>query len=120
MELDPSRPRDGIASIMRSAGVHPSVVHAFLKTGLLVGECTPHTDAERQEWDVAVNEWYAQNTVGGTLTIELSKDQAYWLAYLLEGEVEIIADTADDTENPELERHRRQVYEDILSLLENE
>lgn len=61
MELDLSKPKEGVTTIMRKAGLHPSFVYAFMKTGLLVGEDTPHTDAERQEWIDAVNEWHSQN-----------------------------------------------------------
>lgn len=61
MQLDLSKPREGIAAIMRKAGLHPSLVYAFMKTGLLVGEGSPHSDAERQEWAEAVEEWHAQN-----------------------------------------------------------
>ena len=55
--------REGVAAVMREVGAHPSHVYAFLKTGLLVGEDSPHTDAQRQEWIDAVNEWYDGHTV---------------------------------------------------------
>ena len=61
MSLEITREKEDMASIMRMAGLHPSLVHAFLKTGMLVGEDSPHTDAERQEWIEAVQEWYTQN-----------------------------------------------------------
>jgi hypothetical protein len=55
----------GLANIMRSAGVHPSLIHAFLKTGLLVGEDSPHTPEERKEFADAVDEWYDLKQKGG-------------------------------------------------------
>ena len=61
MELDLSKSKEGVAAIMRRAGLHPSIVYAFLKTGMLVGEDSPHTAAERQDWIDAVEEWHAQN-----------------------------------------------------------
>lgn len=61
MELDINKPREGIAAIMRKAGVHPALIHAHLKTGLIVGEDSPHTPAERKEWMDAVQEWYDAN-----------------------------------------------------------
>lgn len=53
--------REGMAAIMRKAGLHPALIHAHLKTGMIVGEDTPVTPAQRQEWIDAVNEWYDQN-----------------------------------------------------------
>lgn len=55
------RPREIVAQIMRAAGLHPALIHAHLKTGLMVGEDSPHTPEERQEWLDACNEWYEQN-----------------------------------------------------------
>ncbi len=49
------------AAIMRKAGTHPALIYAWEKTGLLVGEDSPHTAEERQEWMDAVNEWYAKH-----------------------------------------------------------
>lgn len=60
-ELDITRPREGIAAIMRKAGTPPQLIHAFLKTGLLVGEDSPHSDEERKEWMDAVQEWFDLN-----------------------------------------------------------
>ena len=51
-------PWETITKAMEVAGLHPSLIHAFTKTGLLVGEDSPHTPAERREWIEAVNEWY--------------------------------------------------------------
>jgi hypothetical protein len=50
--------REGSA-IMRKAGMHPALIHAWEKTGMLVGEDSPHTDEQRQEWNDAVDEWNA-------------------------------------------------------------
>lgn len=61
MGLDVPKAREEMAAIMRKARLHPSLVYAFLKTGLLVGEDSPHTDSERREWLDAVDEWYVQN-----------------------------------------------------------
>lgn len=52
--------------------------------------------------------------------MELSDDEARWLAYVLECEVEYIDDTVDEASDPAQERHRKQVYEDILAILEDE
>jgi hypothetical protein len=59
-DLDITKPREGIAAIMREAGSPPQFIHAFLKTGLLVGEDSPHSDEERKEWMDAVQEWFDQ------------------------------------------------------------
>lgn len=53
-----------LASIMLGAGMHPSFVYAFLKTGLLVGEDSPHTDEEREEFIEAVEDWYIHKEGG--------------------------------------------------------
>jgi len=62
-DLDITRPRDGVAAIMREAGSPPQFIHAFLKTGLLVGPDSPHSEEERKEWMAAVQEWFDQNEV---------------------------------------------------------
>jgi len=55
--------RETVAGFMRAAGLHPSLIYAFRKTGLLVGEDTPHSDAERKEFVDAADEWWSQNEV---------------------------------------------------------
>jgi predicted ATP-grasp superfamily ATP-dependent carboligase len=55
--------RETMAGFMRKAGLHPSLVYAFRKTGLVVAEDSPHSEAERKEFADAVDEWWNQNEV---------------------------------------------------------
>ena len=61
MRPTPSEVQETMVAIMKRAGLHPALIHAHVKTGLLVGEDTPHTPAQRQEWMEAMEEWYAMH-----------------------------------------------------------
>ena len=49
-----------IVQAMKAAGLHPALIHAFEKTGLLVSEDNQHLIAEKdlQEWHAAVAEYH--------------------------------------------------------------
>jgi hypothetical protein len=52
-----------MVAVMERAGIHPSLIHAFQKTGRIVSrENQPYlTKADLREWDDAIDEWYAQH-----------------------------------------------------------
>ena len=47
---------------MRQAGLHPAMIHAFEKTGLLVTEENQHLLSEKDlaEWEAAIDEYEAR------------------------------------------------------------
>ena len=56
--LSANEVKQTISAIMREAGLHPSLIYAFQKTGLMVVENSHHTEEQRNEFIAAANEWY--------------------------------------------------------------
>jgi hypothetical protein len=52
-----------MVAVMKRAGVHPSLIHAFQRTGRIVSRDNQQdlTKADLREWEDAIDEWYAQH-----------------------------------------------------------